>query len=180
MKLPDFDFRWLIVENKIMVKLCKKKIKYKDLFFLNSINKIKKTDIFFSSCAINYTKNPIETLRSIIKLNTKYIYLTRTPLAENQSLEFKQISLLSNNGPCLINGEKEILIEYNNKIISRQIFEKMFKKKFIFVKKYIDQKKAFFYKKEFFNTYTYIIKKKIKIKFLYPDYLQDNKYYVCY
>jgi len=160
MKLPYFNFKWLVIENRTMVKLCNKKLNYKNLFFFNSLNIIKKIDVFFSSCAINYTKDPIKTIKSIIKLNAKYLYFTRTPLVENQSLAFKQISLLSDNGPCKINNEKEILIEYENKIVSRQSFESMFKNKFVIIDKYIDQKKAFFYKKEFFDTYTYIFKKK--------------------
>lgn len=159
MKLPNFNFKWLVVENRTMVKLCNKKLNYKNLFFFNSLNIIKKTDVFFSSCAINYTKDPIKTVKAISKLNAKYLYFTRTPLAENQSLGFKQISLLSDNGPCKINNEKEILIECENKIISRQSFESIFRNKFVIIEKYIDEKKAFFYKQESFDTYTYIIKK---------------------
>jgi len=159
MKLPNFNFKWLVVENRLMVKLCNKKLNYKNLFFFNSLNIIKKTDVFFSSCAINYTKDPIKTVKAISKLNAKYLYFTRTPLAENQSLVFKQISLLSDNGPCKINNEKEILIECENKIISRQSFESIFRNKFVIIEKYIDEKKAFFHKQESFDTYTYIIKK---------------------
>ena len=159
MKLPYFNFKWLVIENRTMVKLCNKKLNYKNLFFFNSLNIIKKTDVFFSSCAINYTKDPIKTVKAISKLNAKYLYFTRTPLAENQSLGFKQISLLSDNGPCKINNEKEILIECENKIISRQSFESIFRNKFVIIEKYIDEKKAFFYKQESFDTYTYIIKK---------------------
>jgi putative methyltransferase (TIGR04325 family) len=159
-KLPNFIFKWLVVENRTMVRLCIKKIKYKNLFFSDSLKKIKKIDIFFSSCAINYTKNPLETIKSIIKLKTKYLYFTRTPLTENQSLEFKQFSLLSDNAPCKINNEKEMLIDYENKIINQKKFEEMFKNKFFIITKYVDEKKAFFYKKKFFNTYTYILKKK--------------------
>jgi putative methyltransferase (TIGR04325 family) len=158
-KLPRFNFKWFVIENNIMVRLCNKILHYENLFFFNSLSTIKKTDVFFSSCAINYTQDPIKTIKSIIKLNTKYLYFTRMPLTENQSLEFKQISLLSENGPCKISNEKEILIQYENKIINRQIFESMFENKFVILKKYIDQKRAFFYKKESFDTHTYIIKK---------------------
>ena len=159
MKLANFNLKWLIVENKTMVKLCNKKLKYKNLFFFNSLNKIKKPDVIFSSCAINYTKNPIKTIKSIIELKPKYLYFTRMPLTENQSFEFKQISLLSDNGPYKINNEKEIIIEYENIIINKQSFEDMFKNKFTVIARYIDEKKAFFYKKNFFDTYTYILKK---------------------
>ena len=162
MKFPNLYLKWLVVENKIMVKLCKKKIKIKNLFFSHIFNKIKKADVVFSSCSINYTTNPIKTVKKIIRLKTKYLYFTRTPLAENKSFKFKQISLLSENGPCKINNEKEILIEYENKIISQQNFEEIFKNKYDIIEKYIDEKKAFFYRKDFFDTYTYILKKKFK------------------
>jgi len=160
MKLNNFNLKWSVVENRIMVKLCNKKLKYKNLFFFNSLNKIKKTDVVFSSCAINYTKNPTETIKSIIELKTKYLYFTRMPLTENQSFEFKQISLLSDNGPCKINNEKEIIVEYKNKIIKKQKFEEIFKNKYIIIAKYIDEKKTFFHNKKFFDTYTYVLKKK--------------------
>lgn len=161
-KLPKFNFKWLVIENKTMVKLCNKQFNHKNLFFFNSLIKLKKIDIFFSSCAINYTENPSETIKRISKLNSKYFYFTRTPLGENKSMEFKQTSLLSDNGPCKIKNEKEIIIECKNKIISKQSFENIFKKKFIIISKYIDEKKAFSYEKNYFNTYTYILKKKIK------------------
>ena len=160
MKSPNLNLKWLVIENKIMVKLCKKKIKYKKLFFSDSFNKIKKADVVFSSCSINYTTNPIETIKSIIHLNTKYLYFTRTPLAENKSFEFKQISLLSENGPCKIKNEKEMLVEYRNKIISQQNFEEIFKNDFTIILKYVDEKNAFFFKDKSFDTYTYIIKRK--------------------
>jgi putative methyltransferase (TIGR04325 family) len=157
---PNLNLKWLIVENQIMVKLCNKKIKNKNLFFFDSFKQIKKADIFFSSCSINYTTNPIETIKTIIKLKPKYLYFTRTPLAENKSFKFKQISLLSENGPCQIKNEKEILVEYENKIITRQSFEEIFKNDFTIILKYIDEKNAFFFKDKSFNTYTYIIKRK--------------------
>ena len=68
--------------------------------------------------------------------------------------------MLSENGPCQIKNEKETIVEYENKIISRQSFEEIFKNKFFIIAKYVDEKKAFCHKKEFFDTYTYILKKK--------------------
>jgi len=149
----------VIIENKTMVKLCNKKFRYKNLLFYNALNKIKKADVFFSSCAINYTKNPIKTVKSIVKLNAKYLYFTRTPLTDYQPLKFKQISFLSDNGPCKINNEKETLVEYENKIINRKKFEDMFKNKFVIISKYVDEKKAFSFLGKYIDTYTYILKK---------------------
>jgi hypothetical protein len=106
-------------------------------------------------------KYPLKTLKIISELNAKYLYFTRTPLAENESIKFKQISLLSDNGPCKIKNEKKMLIEYENNIINIKYFENIFKNKFIVVSKYVDQKSAFSFNNSFFNTYTYIFKKKI-------------------
>ena len=33
MKINNFNLKWLVVENRIMAKLCNKKLKYKNLFF---------------------------------------------------------------------------------------------------------------------------------------------------
>jgi putative methyltransferase (TIGR04325 family) len=161
-KLPNNNLKWQVIENNTMVKLCNKKLNYRNLFFFDTFNKIKKVDVFFSSSAINYTKDPIKTIQSIIKLNAKYLYFTRTPLTENQSFRFKQLSLLSDNGPLRINNEKEILVEYENKILNIQNFETMFWNKYIVIKKYIDEKyeQGFFFSKIKFDSYTYILMKK--------------------
>jgi putative methyltransferase (TIGR04325 family) len=158
-KLTNFKLKWLVIENRTMVKLCNKKIRYKDLYFSNSFKKIKENDVFFSSCSLNYTKNPSKTIKSIIKLNTKYLYFTRTPLTQGSSFKYKQISLLSDNGPCKIKNEKQMLCEYENKILNQQNFEDMFKNKFVIISKYIDEKNVFFNLGRNFDTYTYIMKK---------------------
>ena len=158
-KLPDFNYKWSVVENKKMARLCNKVFKYKNLFFLNSLNNIKKVDILFASCSINYTKNPLKTLKIISKLDSKYLYFTRTPLTQNKSVEFKQISLLSDNGPCKLENEKKMLIEYKNIIINKERFENIFKSKYKILSKYIDQKNAFSHGNNSFNTYTYILKR---------------------
>lgn len=151
-------FKWFVIENKTMVKLCKKKIKSKNLFFKDKLIK-NQADILFSSCAINYTNNPINTLNKISKLNLKYLYFTRTPLSTNDNIQFRQFSLLSENGPLPIKNEKEILIECKNTIISEKKFLNIFKKKYKIVTKYIDEKKAFYNKKKYYDNYTYIFKK---------------------
>jgi putative methyltransferase (TIGR04325 family) len=157
-KIINYEFKWFLIENKTMVKLCKKKIKYKNLSFNNQLIKTK-ADIFFSSCAINYTNNPINILNKISKLNAKYLYFTRTPLSQNGEVEFKQLSLLSENGPLYLKNEKKIFIECKNKIISQKKFENIFNKKYRIVKKYIDEKKAFYNAKKYYDNYTYIFKK---------------------
>jgi hypothetical protein len=117
-------------------------------------------DIFFSSCSINYTKNPIKTLKIISKLDAKYFYFTRTPLSENASLTYNQLSCLADNGPLRIKEEEKIFIECQNKIINIKNFEEIFKDNFNIILKYVDEKNAFFFKDKSFDTYTYIIKRK--------------------
>ena len=142
-KFPKFNLKWSIIENETMVRLCNKEPKHKNLFFFNSLEKVNKADIFFSSSAINYTKNPIKTLKAISKLNTKYFYFTRTPLTENDNLEFTQLSYLEDNGPLKIEGEEKIFIKCRNKITNIKTFEEIFKDKFEIILKCIDEKNAF-------------------------------------
>ena len=154
------NLRWSIIENDKMVTLCKKKIKHRSLFFFNNINKVKNHDIFFSSCAINYLKNSEEVLKKITKKKIKYVYFTRTPFSIKKNINFKQYSLLSDNGPVKLKGEKNKIVCNENYLITTNKFESFFKKNFILIKKFVDEKKAFYSDGEYFNTYTYIFKRR--------------------
>ena len=143
-----------------MVNICNKNNKNNNLFFFDSLNKIKQADIFFSSCAINYTKNPIKIYNQISKLNVDYLYFTRTHLTKNNKIKFKQSSFLSENGPLPEKLKFDQIVEYTNTIINLNLFEKIFLKKYNLITKYIDEKNAFKLKSCNIDTYTYIYKKK--------------------
>jgi putative methyltransferase (TIGR04325 family) len=158
---PNLISKWIIIENKTMVHLCSNLTNSKNLFFQNSLKTHHKVDIFFSSCAINYLNNPVNTFKKISKINCKYFYFTRMPLTSQKYIKYDQYALLSENGPLESHAGKDKIVRFTNRIVSIKVFEKIFTyKKFKIIKSYIDEKKAFFYKKKFFDTYTYILKKK--------------------
>jgi putative methyltransferase (TIGR04325 family) len=157
---PCLISKWTIIENKTMVHLCKSAIISKNLLFQNSLKTNFKVDIFFSSCTINYLNNPISTLRKISKINCKYFYFTRMPLAAHNYIEYDQYALLSDNGPLANCMEKDKIVKFTNKIIPIKVFEKIFTtKNFKVIKCYMDDEKAFFSNGQHIASYTYIIKK---------------------
>jgi putative methyltransferase (TIGR04325 family) len=163
-KLDISNLKWHIVENKTMVNLCNNyRINYNNsgLFFNDDLKKINKADIFFSSCSINYTQNPIKVYNQISKMDVKYLYFTRTPLTKNKSLRFNQTSFLSENGPLPDKIKYDDIVQYTNTVINLSLFEKIFLKNFKLITKYIDEKNAFKFKNLKIDTYTYLLKKNI-------------------
>ena len=159
--LSNIISKWIVIENKTMVRLCKNLINNKNLCFLNSLKTNHKVDIFFSSCAINYLNNPVNTLKKISKINCKYFYFTRMPLTSDKYVKYDQYTLLSDNGPLASHVEKDKIIKFTNRIISVKVFEKIFtNKKFEVIKCYVDEKKSFFNNGLYIPSYTYIMKKK--------------------
>lgn len=158
---PNLISKWIIIENKTMVRLCNNLTNSKNLFFQNNLKTNHKVDIFFSSCAINYLNNPVNIFKKISKINCKYLYFTRMPLTSQKYIKYDQYALLSDNGPLASHVDKDKIIKFTNRIIPIKAFEKIFtNKKFKIIKSYIDEKSAFIYNNECISTYTYIIEKK--------------------
>jgi putative methyltransferase (TIGR04325 family) len=158
---PNLISKWIVVENKTMVRLCNNLINSKILFFQNSLKTNHKVDVFFSSCAINYLNNPVNTFKKISKINFKYFYFTRMPLTSHKYIKYDQYAWFSDNGPLKAHVEKDKIVKFTNRIIPIKVFEKIFvNKKFKVIKCYIDEKRAFFNKGSYIPTYTYIIQKK--------------------
>ena len=131
----------------------------KTYFFFDSLKKIKKADIFFSSGAINYTNDPLYILKKISKLEVKYLYFTRTPLNNYENLTFNQLSLLSEHGPVKLKNENDMIICNKNKILNVASFENIFNKNFELIKKFVDEKNLFTVNKKKTDSYTYIYKR---------------------
>lgn len=155
---PSLISEWTIIENKTMVRLCNNLTIFKNLFFRSNFKINHKVDIFFSSCAINYLNNPINTLKKISRINCKYFFFTRMPLSTDKYIKFDQYSLLSDNGPIRIHVDKDKIVKLTNKIIPIKTFEKIFssKKGFKVIECQIDDEK---FSQRRIPCYTYIIKK---------------------
>ena len=101
----QFNCNWAIVETAAMVKEAEeKKIPAEKLKFYNHLSAAKdwlgEVDLIFASSSLQYCPNPFNSLKEIIDINAKYIYITRTPflIFENKIITI-QVSKLSDNGP---------------------------------------------------------------------------------
>ena len=94
-----FKSSW-IIETKSQVDLSNEYSYSKRLNFSNDLKKVlieKNIDIFFSSCALNYTESPYEILSLIEGFNIPMVCLTRNNFSINPK-SFVQVSNLSDNG----------------------------------------------------------------------------------
>lgn len=97
---------------------------------LNNVLENNNVDIFFTSCAINYLKNPYDPLLKVVSNKVPYIILTRNNFSKN-NLFYAQRSKLSSNG----NGKhlkkyKDREIWYPSSTLSEIKIMDIFKKKY--------------------------------------------------
>ena len=124
-----FKSAW-IIETKAQVDFSHKYNFSKKLNFSNDLRKIlieKNSDIFFSSCALNYTERPYEILKKVVKKGIPYVCLTRNNFSINPK-SFIQVSNLSDN------GFGKHITDYGNPLIwypSQTLSEKKIKDIFI-------------------------------------------------
>ena len=122
-------FGWTVVETEKMCAAAQSKIVDLGLEFIPNLNNLTKNkffDLIFSNSAIQYTENPIETLRNLVSLDFNVFYITRIPLASGENtITYFQESLLSQNGPGLppenFNDKR---VRYAINIVSKEAFEK--------------------------------------------------------
>jgi len=89
-----------IIETKAQVDFSNKYNFSKKLNFSYDLKKIlieKNIDIFFSSCALNYTESPYDILNKVVDIGIPYVCLTRNNFSSNPK-SFIQVSNLSENG----------------------------------------------------------------------------------
>jgi putative methyltransferase (TIGR04325 family) len=128
---PEIDFYWKVIETPALVREASDKLRISNLTFSDQItgDKILNTpiDLIHSNSAIQYTDNPTETINLLKKLDFKYIYLTRIPLAiDSESFEYMQTSRLFSNGPGYApKGIKDALVEYKARIMDYEGFKRI-------------------------------------------------------
>ena len=77
---------WNIIEQKSFVNIGNKKLKEKNLNFLETINFIKeKTDIVMINGTLQYLENPTKVLENIFKLKPEMILIQKLPILDKQS-----------------------------------------------------------------------------------------------
>jgi len=124
-----FNLNWNVIETTRMTNECSKIFSSKNLNFYDNAQKVKNNsneiDLVFTSSALQYCSNPVSTLRELLALNAKYLFITRTPFSPlDHDLISVQKSLLSDNGPGpLPNSFQEKIIYYPVTFISRKKIE---------------------------------------------------------
>ena len=122
-----------VIETAAQVKESKRWDFSKKINFSSDLNNILENhdvDIFFTSCAINYLKNPYDPLLKVVAKKVPYVILTRNNFSKN-TLFYAQRSMLSSNG----NGKhlkkyKDREIWYPTSTLSEIKIMDIFKKKY--------------------------------------------------
>lgn len=161
---------WRVVETDAMASKAKEYgLENKELSFFSSITEASKDqckfDLVLSSCSINYTPKPLDMLKEIMNVNSRYFYFTRTPMSLNKlnSPIILQRSMLSNNGYGPISNEMAIEdkeITYPVTIIYKDDFESIVKMYGEIVLRIDEEKNAYYSSEGAFDLFGYLIEKK--------------------
>lgn len=122
------NFDWTVIETTAMSRLAQKEIVDQGLSFRSSLEALSESnnyDLIFSNSAIQYTSDPLNTLRELLKLQFEHFFITRVPLnVGNGQIKYQQESLLSQNGPGPAPKEmQKKWVKYENNIVSKDSFE---------------------------------------------------------
>jgi putative methyltransferase (TIGR04325 family) len=132
---PNINLKWNVVETKAMVNQAKMTANQNLKFFDNlteAATDLGSVDLIFTSSALQYCPNPLAYLTEITNLNSKYIYITKTPFI-NSDVETisTQTSKLSHNGPGPLPPDyKDKKITYPITFSSKTMVEKILKEKY--------------------------------------------------
>ena len=100
----NVTLNWCVVETDLMVHECNKNINIPNLNFFKTIADAKfhlgNVDLVISNSALQYTPQPIDTLKILLGTETENIFIVRTPFhSGDKPLFYVQSSLLGGNGP---------------------------------------------------------------------------------
>lgn len=167
---PETYFNWIVLETKGMVGAAKiADLESNELKFTENFSDIEKQhlDLVIANSSLQYTSDPIESMKKISKLRAKYIYIARMPLSENNENEFvriNQISMLWDNGPQVdvysnLNVNKKVQIPAV--IVSKALFEQNLEKFYKIKTRIVDEKQSFAGSGLKFNLFGYFCESKI-------------------
>ena len=120
--------KWHVVETPEMVSEAIR-VKEPDLEFYDDItdakNDLVKVDLVFSSSALQYCSDPLYFLKELVKIDAKYLFITRTPFVDStENIIAIQKSRLSSNGPGpLPEGVRDKSVFYPITYVSRSAVE---------------------------------------------------------
>lgn len=128
---PEVKFFWKVIETPALVREASDKLRITNLFFSDQIaggeTLSAPIDLIHSNSAIQYTDDPIESIKQLKQIDFKYMFLTRIPLAiDRESFEYMQTSRLFSNGPgSLPKGIKDASVEYKARIMEYEEFKRI-------------------------------------------------------
>lgn len=114
---PDTNFDWKIVETESFCKVASLTLENQELKFHSSIASALELnieiDLVFANSSIQYTIDPMLTLKELLGINSKIAFITRTPLSIlGDNFEYFQFSLASENGPGALPKQQKRLVSY--------------------------------------------------------------------
>ena len=119
---------WIVVETPSMVAACKtlSDTKLRFITFGEIDTQDLNVDLIYSSCALQYTASPEESLTQLLNLKAKTLCFSRIILTKNESeVEILEISKLGGNGPILTGDDFEGKnVSYISVAMPQKIFEK--------------------------------------------------------
>lgn len=115
-------------------------------------------DLIFCSCSLQYSEDPISTLKKLISLKPKYIYITRMPLLENGLKKiYLQYSDITSNGPKVESlYQKKMKVSYPITLINKVELEKLLFKSYNKIFSMLEDKNAYNFKNENIDLYGYL------------------------
>ncbi len=102
---PNKTFKWVVVETPELCSQAKKLISDEELEFVTSISEATQNlsgqiDVAILGSSLQYTREPLVTLKELLELNPDFIWITKTPLTDsNYPIQTFQRSRLWDNGP---------------------------------------------------------------------------------
>jgi putative methyltransferase (TIGR04325 family) len=129
LSFKEIKFDWTVVETESLSQSAQSSILDEGLTFISSLDALhpdKHFDLVFSNAAIQYTQEPLRTLKDLLSRKFTQLFITRIPLTHSRdSFSYIQESMLSQNGPgSAPKNLKDIRVNYTNNIVSKELFEK--------------------------------------------------------
>ena len=136
-----FNNSW-VIETHAQVEESKKWNFSKKINFSSDFSNILENnniDIFFTSCAINYLKNPYDPLFKVVSKKVPYVILTRNNFSNNPIFYAQKSKLSSNGNGKHLRKYKDREIWYPSTTLSEKKIMDIFKKKYsLKLEKYFD------------------------------------------
>ena len=146
--LPKKQIKWVVVETRMLVQEAQKNRELDDITFCDNIPDAFKSlsynvDLVYSSRAFQYLEDPIQSLKEIIELKPRYIFLTGIAFSPDYKVhEITQVSELKDNGPQYSRSRiRNEAVAYKLKLYPKSMFEEIIKSEYS-IKLQIDEDQA--------------------------------------